>query len=65
MNASEAQNSVTVLPPIVNNQSNTMKSGNEDASKAQKMTMQVRLNDDVFRKAVESTAAVLKMMKAA
>jgi len=60
MNASEAQNSVTVLPPIVNNQSNTMKSGNEDASKAQKMTMQVRLNDDVFRKAVDSTAAVLK-----
>jgi hypothetical protein len=60
MNASEAQNSVTVLPPIVNNESNTMKSGNEDASKAQKMTMQVRLNDDVFRKAVESTAAVLK-----
>ena len=60
MNASEAQNSITVLPPIVNNQSNTMKSGNEDASKAQKMTMQVRLNDDVFRKAVDSTAAVLK-----
>ena len=60
MDASEAQNSVTVLPPIVNNQSNTMKSGNEDASKAQKMTMQVRLNDDVFRKAVDSTAAVLK-----
>ena len=66
MNASEAQNSVTVLPPIVNNQSNTMKSGNEDASKVQKMTMQVRLNDDVFRKAVESTAAVLKaVLKAA
>jgi len=60
MGASEAQNSVTVLPPIVSNQSNTMKSGNEDASKAQKMTMQVRLNDDVFRKAVDSTAAVLK-----
>ena len=60
MGASEAQNSVTVLPPIVNNESNTMKSGNEDASKVQKMTMQVRLNDDVFRKAVESTAAVLK-----
>ena len=60
MGASEAQNSVTVLPPIVNNESNTMKSGNENASKAQKMTMQVRLNDDVFRKAVESTAAVLK-----
>jgi hypothetical protein len=60
MGASEAQNSVTVLPPIVNNQSNTMKSGNENASKAQKMTMQVRLNDDVFRKAVDSTAAVLK-----
>ena len=60
MDASEAQNSVTVLPPIVSNQSNTMKSGNEDASKAQKMTMQVRLNDDVFRKAVDSTAAVLK-----
>ena len=60
MGASEAQNSVIVLPPIVNNESNTMKSGNENASKAQKMTMQVRLNDDVFRKAVESTAAVLK-----
>jgi len=60
MDASEAQNSVTVLPPIVNNESNTMKSGNEDASKVQKMTMQVRMNDDVFRKAVESTAAVLK-----
>jgi hypothetical protein len=65
MDASEAQNSVTVLPPMISNESNTMKSGNEDASKAQKMTMQVRLNDDVFRKAVESTAAVLKMMKAA
>ena len=65
MDASEAQNSVTVLPPMISNESNTMKSGNEDASKAQKMTMQVRLNDDVFRKAVDSTAAVLKMMKAA
>lgn len=66
MDTSEAQNSVTVLPPIVNNESNTMKSGNEDASKVQKMTMQVRLNDDVFRKAVESTAAVLKaVLKAA
>ena len=60
MDTSKAQNSVTVLPPIVNNESNTMKSGNENASKAQKMTMQVRLNDDVFRKAVDSTAAVLK-----
>ena len=60
MDASEAQNSVTVLPPMISNESNTMKSGNEDASKAQKMTMQVRLNDDVFRKAVDSTAAVLK-----
>jgi hypothetical protein len=65
MDASEAQNSVTVLPPMISNESNTMKSGNEDASKAQKMTLQGRLNDDVFRKAVDSTAAVLKMMKAA
>ena len=57
MDVNEAQNTVTVLPPEISNETNNMKSGNEDAAKKQKVKMQVRLNDDVFRSAIASTAA--------
>ena len=57
MNANEAQNTVTVLPPEISNETRNMRSGNEDTGKKQKIKMQVRLNDDVFRSAIASTAA--------
>ena len=57
MNANEAQNTVTVLPPEISNETRNMRSGNEDTGKKQKIKMQVRLNDDVFHSAIASTAA--------
>ena len=65
MDASEAENTVTVLPPIVNNETNNMRTGNENRSKAQKVKMQVRLQDETFRSAIEATAAVINLRKTA
>jgi hypothetical protein len=65
MAASEAQSTVTVLPPIVNNETNNMRTGDQNTSKAQKVKMQVRLLDDTFRSAIEATAARPKLLKAA
>ena len=65
MESSAAQNTVTVLPPIINNQTNTSSSNPARESKANKISMQIRMEDEMFRTAINATAAVLKTLKAA
>ena len=65
MESSAAQNTITVLPPIINNETNTSSSNPARESKANKITMQIRMDDEMFRAAVNATAAVLKTLKAA
>ena len=65
MESSAAQNTITVLPPIINNETNTSSSNPARESKANKITMQIRMDDEMFRTAVNATAAVLKTLKAA
>ena len=65
MESSAAQNTITVLPPVINNQTNTSSSNPARESKANKITMQIRMDDEMFRTAVNATAAVLKTLKAA
>jgi hypothetical protein len=65
MESSAAQNTVTILPPIINNQTNTSSSNPARESKANKISMQIRMEDEMFRTAINATAAVLKTLKAA